>query len=304
MKNKIVFTFLTAVLILITACKDDSLSPIATFDKAEKGAYPALIEDSDREINLDDVSNSSYVYTIEFIDLEKGNLVSEYSLQVSYVDANKEDGDASTGPVEFQSWPASSFETNGNGNKELSNVSINASDVLAAVGLSEIGPGDVFKFAGRVTTTTGQSFTASNSSAAVNGAAFRGHFNFSLTAICPSDIGGTYAVTSTGQSTDSCCPDETTVTTTITLTDNGKGNYTMSDFSGGLYLEWYDIYGITATNSPGILIDDCDVLSFGHKEDSLDGTVTGSGTVDAAGNFTLKWSNSFGDEGTSVYTKQ
>lgn len=304
MKNRILITYLAAVLIVMTACKDENLAPIATFDAAEKGAYPALIEDTDRDINLDNVAGSAYVYSIEFIDLEKGNLVSEYALQVTYQDANTADGDNSTGPVEFRSWSASDFETNGNGNKGLPNITINASDVLTALGLTEVGPGDVFRFIGRVTTTSGQSFMASNSSASVNGAAFRGHFNYSLTAICPSDIGGTYSVTSSGQSTDGCCPDPTTVTTTITLMDNGKGNYTMNDFSGGLYLEWYDVYGITATNSSGVLIDVCDKLTFGHKEDPFGGTLTASGTVEADGNFTIEWSNSFGDVGTSVYTKQ
>lgn len=302
LKNKFLL-LIGAVLILATSCKDDALAPIATFDSSEKGAYPALVEDTDRDINLNDIASSSYVYSLEFIDLEKGALVSEYSVQISYFNnATKE----TQGPVEFKSFASSSFETNADGNKGISNITINASEALAAFGLSTIGPGDVFRFTGRVTTTSGQSFTQDNSSATVTGAAFRGHFNFSLTAICPSSIGGTYNAVATGQSTDGCCPAPLTAEKVITLTDNGKGNYTISDWSGGLYFAWYEVYGITVDwPMSAEFIDVCDELTLPILSEPFGESAEGEGTVDpATGIITYTFTNSYADEGTVVLTPQ
>lgn len=258
LKNKFLL-FFGAILILATSCADDNLAPIATFEASEKGAYPALISEGVRDINLFDIAGSSYAYTIEFIDLEAGNLVSEYSLQLSYEDGDVSDGDASQGPTEYQAWPASSFETNANGNKGISNITITANEAMAAFGLTELGPGDIFRFVGRVTTTSGQSFMASNSSASVNGAAFRGHFNFNLTAICPSSLEGTYTAITSGF----VCPNGATGTTNsreVTLSKDGKTAYDVDDFSFG----GYDVcYGIDAGRPLGNLrlVDVCNKIS-------------------------------------------
>ena len=51
---------------------------------------------------------------------------------------------------------------------------------------------------------------------------------------CPSDIGGTYLVSSTGIGCCGVAP-ITNHEYTVTVTDNGGGSYTLSDFSGGAY---------------------------------------------------------------------
>ena len=186
-------------------------------------------------------------------------MVSEYALQVTYEDGDDSDGDNSAGPIEFRSWPSSSFETNANGFQGISNISISAADAMAAFGLTELGSGDVFRFVGRVTTTSGQSFMASNSSASVNGAAFRGHFNFNLTAICPSDLSGTF----TAITTNFVCPNGATGesnTVEVTFTPDGQTAYDINDFSFGAY----DIcYGVTAGRPLGNLriVDVCNKIS-------------------------------------------
>ena len=255
LKNKFLL-FFGAILILATSCADDDLAPIITFEASEKGAYPALIEETVRDINLFDVAGSSYTYTIEFIDLEQGALVSEYSLSVTYDDGDPSDGDNSAGPIEFRTWPASSFETNANGFQGISNITITATEAMQAFGLTEIGPGDIFRFAGMVTTTSGQSFTAANSSATVNGAAFRGHFNFNLTAICPSDLAGTF----TAISTAIWCGAPDGFETTVTLTPDGETAYEVDDFSFGAY---DPCYGVDAGRPLGNLrlVDVCNTIS-------------------------------------------
>ena len=49
----------------------------------------------------------------------------------------------------------------------------------------DLAAGDQFEFDGSVTTTDGRTFGAENSSAAVNGSAFAGHFDFTVKATCP-----------------------------------------------------------------------------------------------------------------------
>ena len=292
LKNKFLL-FFGAILILATSCKDENLAPIATFDAAEKGAYPALIEEGVRDINLFDIAGSSYTYTVEFIDLEGGNLVSEYSLQLSYEDGDASDGDNSAGPTEFRSWPASSFETNANGNKGISNITITANEAMAAFGLSDLGPGDVFKFVGRVTTTSGQSFGAANSSAAVNGAAFRGHFNFSLTAICPSALEGTYTAISTGI----WCGADDGYETTVTFSKDGKTAYDIDDFSFGAY---DPCYGAGAGRPLGNLriVDVCNKISVTGA--SQWGEIYTYSDMSVDGNsWKFTWLNDYGEGATT-----
>ncbi len=292
LKNKFLL-FFGAILILATSCKDENLAPIATFDAAEKGAYPALIDETVRDINLFDIAGSSYTYTIEFIDLEQGNLVSEYSIQATYEDGDPSDGDNSAGPIEFKSWPSSSFETNANGFKGISNITITASEAMAAFGLSDLGPGDVFKFAGRVTTTSGQSFMASNSSAAVNGAAFRGHFNFNLTAICPSALEGTY----TAISTAIWCGADDGYETTVTLSKDGKTAYDVDDFSFGAY---DPCYGAGAGRPLGNLrlVDVCNKISVTGA--SQWGEIYTYSDMSVDGNsWKFTWLNDYGEGATT-----
>lgn len=122
---------------------------------------------------------------------------------------------------------------------------------------------------------------------------------------CNSDIGGTYTSTTTGTSTDPCCPTETTVTGTVTLTDEGDGFYTISDWSAGLYLEWYDVYGITATTDLTAEIRDiCDGISADFTEPFNTATELRGSRDAATGVITYTWVNGYGDQATVVLTPQ
>lgn len=112
-------------------------------------------------------------------------------------------------------------------------------------------------------------------------------------------VGGTYAAATTGLSTDGCCPDEVSVTTEVTITDNGDGTYTISDFSGGLYLEWYDVYTITPdTELPATLTVDGSTVTISGSE-PYGTAVSGSGTYEkCSGDITYTWSNGYADTGT------
>ena len=129
------------------------------------------------------------------------------------------------------------------------------------------------------------------------------------------NFAGTYEAVTDGQSTDSCCPDPAMTTSIVEITDNGDGTFTISDWSAGLYLFWYEIYGITPENQTDGSLSL--VLSSGPDTDG-NGTCdyTGSGTepfaetvaatvtVGTDGTLGLSFSTGFDDTGTAVLTPQ
>lgn len=133
-------------------------------------------------------------------------------------------------------------------------------------------------------------------------------YDFSQTynVACPSDLGGTYNVISSGSSTDTGpTPAENPIENfpyTVTITDNGGGNYTISDAFGGLYILWYDIYGITG-DEEGTFDDVCGTIS-GEFPEPFGTNVIYTGSVDPnTGIITIDWINGYDDEGTMILTK-
>ena len=121
---------------------------------------------------------------------------------------------------------------------------------------------------------------------------------------CPSDLGGTYSIVSSGASTDpGPSASENPISNypyTTTITDNGGGSYTMADAYGGLYILWYDIYGVTG-DEPGSFTDVCGTLS-GSFTEPFGAGVNLTGTANPDGTLTIHWENDYGDFGDSVYT--
>ena len=280
---------------LFFSCKDENLAPIITFDQAGKGAYPRLLTESDsRDLNLFDLANSSYTYSIEFVDLEQGNLVAEYYIDVIYQDNNPDNGDKSGGPTRLKSFSASDFETNESGFKALSNITITASDLMSLFSTNgdELLAGDKFIVKGFVVTTDGSLFGKDNSSAAINGSAFRGHFDFTLAASCPTNLAGTYDVNVTA----SWCGELPLPSRQITLTLKADG-YEVDDFSFGAY---DNCYGETSARPEGNLrmVDICNKISITGA--SQWGEVyTWSNFVVDGNVLSFDWVNDYGEGGSA-----
>ena len=126
----------------------------------------------------------------------------------------------------------------------------------------------------------------------------------------PENISGSYTViSSTGTSTDGCCVGETTVsgnTVVVTAVAGSTTNFNFSDFSGGLYFEWYDVYGITSPDdSPGTMQFNCNEVTFVNTTEPFQTAVQGEGLYDAStGRITYTWLNGYGDQGTVVSERQ
>ena len=141
--------------------------------------------------------------------------------------------------------------------------------------------------------------------------AANGAFTFKINTLitcAPVDISGTYVVVSSkGTSTDGCCPGEVEVSGDIVQVDaTSPSTFTVSDITGGMYFEWYDVYGITAPeDSPGNLQFNCGEVLIVDSEEPFGTLFTGSGDYDAAtGRITYSWTNGFADEGTVILQRQ
>lgn len=293
-KNKIIWALAT-LLLFTTACVDEERLPLVVLDTVEKGAYPRLIDQSDKLINLFDVAGSAYTYSVEFVDEEGGALVQEYVLDLVYDDNNPANGDKSTGPVEYLKYSASDFSAGENGYLKAPTVTITGPEAFSAAGVSEddVMAGDNFMFQGRITLTDGRVFSQNNSSATVVGPAFRGHFNFTLPAACPSALDGTYSYTST----DIWC-NGGSQSGEVNIVGQGGGVYIFSDWAFGSYIPCYG--GGTAGGSL-FFTDVCAEVTFTGFTDSFGDTWTFDSSIDGE-EWTITWINTYDEAATSVVT--
>ncbi|MEP7266933.1 MAG: hypothetical protein ABI844_04845 [Saprospiraceae bacterium] len=143
----------------------------------------------------------------------------------------------------------------------------------------------------------------------INGAptaSFTLAFNSFIT--CPAvDISGDYEVIdATGMSTDGCCPNLTTIKgNIITVTRVTLSSFTLSDFSGGLYFKWYEVYGITKPeDSPGEISFSCNEVNIQNTLEPFGEKVNGTGVYNPAQKtISYEWINGYGDNAKVILKK-
>ncbi len=202
----------------------------------------------------------------------------------------------------------------------------NGSDLAAwfgVPGFADGSRGGNFTFRPRVTLLDGRVYpgfihlsstdSISNLGTGITGNNGTGAFTVSKgTAIlCPPvNISGNYTVvSSTGTSTDGCCVGEVTVsgnTVVLAPVAGSTTNFTVSDITGGLYFEWYDVYGITAPeDSPGTFLYNCNEVTITNTVEPFGTAVQGEGLYDGGtGMISYSWANGYGDQATVILQKQ
>lgn len=197
MNNKLLILASSALLLIVSSCADEELGPVVTFETAGKGAYVKLVEvTSSVDYDLAKFNTTSYDYRVEFVDEEKGNKVEKYEVFVGYQDNTPINGDVSKPQVLARTFNKSDFSINENGNPGVT-VSFKLEEVAGILGISEaeMSGADFVTYRTVITTDEGATFSNTNSSAAVNGAAFKSHFAWNVKLNCPletSQFAGTY----------------------------------------------------------------------------------------------------------------
>jgi hypothetical protein len=194
------FLIFFSLLFLVVACKDEALAPIFTFEDSIKGAYVRLVENkNDPVFDLANFGSSQYGFVVEFVDIEQGATIEEYEIFVAFRDNTPENGDFTKSAASVKSFSSADFSTNERGFVGME-VTITATEAASALGLNvnDMSASDQFRFTSAIRTNAGRVHTGENSTAAVNGDAFQGHFNFTVSLACPvsdSFMTGTYTVT-------------------------------------------------------------------------------------------------------------
>ncbi len=299
--NNIKKVLLGALTIFVAlSCEDESLAPIVTFDSAGHGAYIRLVTDSETGSTLmnvltqSDFDASSYGYSVEFVDDNKGRNVSEYVLSLEYDDNDASNGDNSQ-TVELRRFNSSSFAENADGFQGVTGITISSADLTSALGIAyaDISSGDNFFVRGSLIMNDGRTFASTNSSSTVRGGAFRAIFDITLPAACPSDLAGTVDYTTT----NAWC-DGTGTTGTVDIIAMGGGTYVFSDWSFGAYSICYsptsvaDSEGITFTET-------CAEIAFTGFTDDFGDTWTFTSSI-TGNDWTIGWTNTYGESATSV----
>jgi hypothetical protein len=256
-------------LMLLASCADfvEPNIPYATFNN---GAYLRTIARTSTTFNFFSLSNSKFEITVEAVDNEGGNTVETVEVTVrrrrlvpgvglAYVPAAGPNN--AVNDVLIKTLTKADFQP-ATGTRFLrASISISATETLSKLGLTaaNINGGDAFEYRLKLTDKFGRVFNDVNASGDVKGGAFfASPFLYDVAVICPSDLGGTYAYTSSNmQSAYGACPG--TITGNVTLTKVGTTTaYTVSDATFGFWGCYGDSWGTGNVR----LNDACGVLSF------------------------------------------
>lgn len=293
MKNlKIILAFMMLATFIVSCDDDGGTSKI---DIQEGGVTNITKNTSFSEIiNLNDIRNGDEVQIGFAVDVFYGNVVS-----ADVVGFYKTSNDL-FGPITLVSG-ITEFPTE---------VTLDQDDIIAA--FAELNSRDDIQLADELIVSTrliladGTEINLINNDGTRNygsdihtSAFFKAQVSYPVS--CPSDLGGVYNVVTNGENTDGQ-PAAVNLPYTVTLTDNGGGNYSISDGVAGVYIFWYSIYGYTF-ETPGNFTDVCGSLN-GSWVEGFGCQIDLTGTLNDDGTLTIRWDNCFGDFGDAIYTPQ
>jgi len=308
MKYK-VFLLCIGLLIALNACEEerwgnipnlnDHIGAITLIDVNEdKSFYNALNDLSGQEVEFEINVDGFDVTEVSSVDI-----LLTFTEKDATTDAEGNPADLSYDPVELKEV-----------NTFPSMVTVSVEEVISAIQSfkpdftkDSLEVGDNFNLTFPINTADGRRLTTALNSDLCQEPVQPsfGGCNVAWSISCPSDIPeGTYVAVTDGQSTDPCCAAALEdYTYEVSLTEVAPGQYSLSDIYNGVYLEWYDVYGISSEEERS-LTDVCNTITASFS-DPFGGAVTISGTYDpATGIIQLESSNSFGDIWTSTLTPQ
>ena len=102
-------------------------------------------------------------------------------------------------------------------------------------------------------------------------------------------------------------PDYNPITKEVEITALGDGNFSVADFSGGLWPDVYSpVYSIGDGYFPLVFNNNCGIISWSGQQEIWGNIIPlegGTNGVDSNGVVTISWSaEGYGENGVSVYT--
>lgn len=184
-----------AFFITLVGCEDEDKIALQV-QNAETGAFLRTLELKSGVYDLFNLGTTEFAVVLEESDASGGDELESMDVYVSYNDA---DGDDDVSEVLVKNVPASEF-TEGESGLPNYTLVVSAREALSVLGVTEeeLVPGDQFRFRLAVNTTSGQTFTSTNSGANLTGLFFSSPFRYNVTVGCPLQEGtftGNYKVT-------------------------------------------------------------------------------------------------------------
>jgi hypothetical protein len=262
--NNIIKALILGLLVMISySCADPDEKPILTFDDAIKGSYPRVTSTSGAAlVDPNNLSSSSFGYSVEFVDETNGVDVTEFKFTMSYNGGSEVD-------MPGRTYTSADFTKNADGYMSMDIPAFTATELSGLAGITitaaNAAAKDYFTVKSYLS-KGGLVFSNSNKSSTITGPAFAGRFDTTFPVACPSDMfigevayssdlywnGFSEAPTATGVNLAPEYP--------VTIIENSPGNFTFNDWSFGGYQTVYDC--CTATGDFGFT-DLCGVVTFG-----------------------------------------
>jgi hypothetical protein len=239
--NNIIKALILGLLVMLSySCADPDEKPILTFDDAIKGSYPRVTSTSGAAlVDPNNLSSSSFGYSVEFVDETNGVDVTEFKFTMSYNGGSEVD-------MPGRTYTSADFTKNADGYMSMDIPAFTASELsgLAGVTITAADAGDYFTVKSYLS-KGGMVFSNSNKSSTITGPAFAGRFDTTFPVACPSDMylgevayssdlywgGFGAAATATGVN---LAPDYP-----VTIEEVSAGVFTFNDWSFGGYQTGY-----------------------------------------------------------------
>lgn len=258
-------------------------------------AYPRLLhETGQRKLNLHSPDEFTYVYSVDFEDMEKGSSISYYILHIVFKDSSSTD---LFEPRLFRTFNASQFRIGREGNLGLEHIRITGQELLEIADLSteQLCIGGYFHILGTIHTNEGKSYTAANASEIMNEEELDAYFDFMIEADGTYNLVGEYEVLTTAAW---CNPENLPYHNEVRFTLTPTG-YDVTDFTFG---GWDLCYCGTCDGRPlgslRILVDCLEIEIIGR--DQWGESYTWSNLEVDGSNLSFDWENTYGEHGSAV----
>lgn len=306
MKRITTLTVVFAGLVFLNACRDEDWNPAPDIND-HIGAVTLISVNAEKNFfnALNPLAAEEVEFTID-VDGFDVTVVSSVDVMLTFTEKDGDYNEAEDVFVDKVYPPVKVGEVT----SFPSTFSITAAEAAEALNwdIADFEVGDSFNLTFPIHSADGRTFTVALNSDLCQQPAQPsfGGCNVRWSIACPSDLGGSYTVVSSGTSTDSC-PSPATLTDyaytgTITFTPLGGGRYRLNESLGGQYIAWYGAcygYDFVTANT---ISDVCNVIS-GTFATAFGESFSVSGSVDTdTGVITISWTNNFGDTGSNVYT--
>ena len=184
--NNIIKALILGLLVMLSySCADPDEKPILTFDDAIKGSYPRVTSTSGAAlVDPNNLSSSSFGYSVEFVDETNGVDVTEFKFTMSYNGGSEVD-------MPGRTYTSADFTKNADGYMSMDIPAFTASELSGLAGVTitaaNADAGDYFTVKSYLS-KGGLVFSNSNKSSTITGPAFAGRFDTTFPVACPSDM--------------------------------------------------------------------------------------------------------------------